>query len=226
VPPPTSPRPKAEASSSSSGSKGVSEALVPSGKDLKTARRMCDRLHSNVEYDHLKKFLPSSVQTAADRQRIFHIHTLSMFAKTLDSADSLDISTVLELASQGFVHTVASGAGASMACITGIGKGSLSVESYVDKKGVEMVRLGAVLQVAGHMVVPRSVFESDREGVRDNLERELSALSARSFESVGAGMEKELDRIQGGRLCFRIVGGNASAAGDRCGMCRLLERRD
>ena len=67
-----------------------------------------------------------------------------MFAKTLDSADSLDISTVLELASQGFVHTVASGAGASMACIAGIGKWSLSVESYVDKKGVEMVRLGAV----------------------------------------------------------------------------------
>ena len=133
--PPPSPRPKAEASSSSSGSKGVSEALVPSGKDLKTARRMCDRLHSNVEYDHLKKLLPSSVQTAADRQIIFDIHTLIMFAKTLDSADSLDISTVLELASQGFVCTVASGAGASMAYITGIGKGSLSVEAYVDKKG-------------------------------------------------------------------------------------------
>jgi hypothetical protein len=98
-----------------------------------------------------------------------------------------------------------------MACITGVGKGSLSVESCVDKKAVEMVRLGAVLQVAGQMVVPRSVFESDREGVRDNLERELSALSARSFESVWAGMEKELDRTQCGRLCFRIVGGDASA---------------
>ena len=68
---------------------------------------------------------------------------------------------MLELASQGFVHTVARGAGASMACITGIGKGSLSVESYTGKKGVEMLRLGAVLQVAGQMLVPRSLFEPD-----------------------------------------------------------------
>ena len=75
-----------------------------------------------------------------------------MFAKTLDSADSRDSSTVLELASQGFVHTVASGAGACTVCIMGIGKGSLSVEPYMDKKGVEMIRLGAALQVAGHMV--------------------------------------------------------------------------
>ena len=43
-------------------------------------------------------------------------------------------------------------------------------------------------------------------------------------------MEKELDRIQGGRLCFRIVGGSASAQETDMGCADLskeeIERAD
>ena len=46
---------EAEASSSSDKvAKGVFVDLVPNAKDFRASRRMCERLHPNVEYQSLK----------------------------------------------------------------------------------------------------------------------------------------------------------------------------
>ena len=56
--PPVSTATEAEASSSSDKvAKGVFVDLVPNAKDFRASRRMCERLHPNVEYQSLKNFV-------------------------------------------------------------------------------------------------------------------------------------------------------------------------